>query len=206
MQKRAAQLDSLRRRLALSPLLADLSLEPVANEVGAVAAKAMLSAEGHDLVAAAGTTALLDTLNGDDADGRIAWRFTTGAADPWPDGIKRNEGMLPRLWSWLPNGDEHRLLLEVSDDLRWVEGHFPRTPILAGVVQLHWAALLARGVFGLSAFPHDIVRLKFQRPVLPPAVLELRLQRIDELNVQFGFRSPGHAHSQGRLLFGAEDR
>jgi len=207
MQKAATQLESLYRRLARNPYLAALSLRPAADAAGAVAADARLSAAGHDLVAATGVDALLDALNdaaGDDAQPPISWRFATGDADPWPAGIKRDAGMLPAIRSWLPDGAEHRFLIEVGDDLRWIEGHFPQTPILAGVVQLHWAALLARGVFGLQGFPRDIARLKFQRPVLPPAMLELRLRQVDALSVQFGFGSPGLVHSQGRLLFAAE--
>ena len=207
MQNAPEQFESLRRRLAGSELLTSVSLEPAATVPGSFHANATLSEAGHDRVATGGPEALLDelaTTAGGAVSARIAWTFSTGGADPWPDGIKRGDGMLPRIWSWLADGDEHRFLIEVDVNLAWLEGHFPQAPILAGVVQLHWAALLARGVFGVQEFPRDIVRLKFQRPVLPPAMLELRLQRIDELNVQFGYRSPGHAHSQGRLLLGAE--
>ena len=206
MQKAAAQLESLRRRLAASELLDEFTLRH--GEAGAVTVDATLSRPGHELVAASGPddlhVALAATAN-DSEPPRIAWRFSSGAADPWPTGIKRAPGMLPRIWSWLPAGDEHRFLIGVDDGLSWIEGHFPQIPILAGVVQLHWAALLARGVFGLQEFPRDVMRLKFQRPVLPPAVLELQVQRIDALNIQFVFTSPGQAHSQGRLLFGGED-
>jgi len=208
MQNAPAQFESLQRRLAASELLTTISLEPAASVPGRISANATLSQAGHERAATGGPGAILDelaaTVGGAESD-RIAWTFSTGDADPWPDGIKRGEGMLPRIWSWLANGDEHRFLIEVDANLAWLEGHFPQTPILAGVVQLHWAALLARGVFGVQEFPRDIVRLKFQRPVLPPAMLELRLQRIDDLNVQFGYRSPGHPHSQGRLLLETGD-
>lgn len=201
----ATSLESIRQRLAPSELLARLRLEACAAGER-IRADATLSPAGHDLVARSGADAAFEALArvaGADAS-RLDWRFSSGRPDPWPAGMPRGARLAPAIWSWLSQGDRHRFLIDVGGDLAWIDGHFPQTPILAGVVQLHWAALLAQGVFGLAAFPRDIVRLKFQRPVLPPALLELDLQRIDELNVQFHFRSPGNAHSQGRLLFGGD--
>jgi hypothetical protein len=205
MQTIADPFESLRARLTASGLLSNVALSAAAT--GRWRADGQLSKAGHELVATSGAEAALQALDGaagTNPGGAIEWRFSTGGADPWPGDMPPDARIRPRLWSWQANGDRHFFLVDVTEDLAWLDGHFPGAPILAGVVQLHWAAMLARGVFGLAAFPRDIVRLKFQRPVLPPALLELGLQRIDEHNVQFHFRSPGCAHSQGRLLFGTE--
>jgi hypothetical protein len=120
MQNAPAQFEFLRRRLAGSELLATVSLEPTASAPGSFKADATLSEAGHERVATGGTGALLDELTatvGGAESARIAWTFSTGDADPWPDGIKRGEGMLPRIWSWLADGDEHRFLIEVDVNL-----------------------------------------------------------------------------------------
>lgn len=204
MQTNAGQWDPLRQRLGASEWLDAVALEPLESGSAHCLAKARLSDAGHRRIAEHGPDDLLGELAGlaDTHAERIEWRFEA-AGDPWPDGLARDRRLRPRAWSWRNDGDRQRFLLEVGDDLAWLDGHFPQIPILAGVVQLHWAGLLARHAFGLETFPRDIVRLKFQHPVLPPALLELALRRIDDDKVQFDYRGAGgRAHSQGRLLFG----
>lgn len=184
-------------------MLEGLSLEPTTTEPAGYRAIARLSTAGHERAAASGTSALHRALerHGSSSGERIEWCFTPGADEPWPGHVVRGNRTVPPVWSWIRDDDRHRFLIEIGTDLSWIDGHFPQTPILAGVVQLHWASLLAQGVFGLNSFPRDIVRLKFQHPVLPPALLELILERIDDQKVQFRFLGPGRVHSQGRLLF-----
>lgn len=204
MQTNAGQWEPLRQRLDANEWLDGVAFEPLGLEPARCRATARLSEAGHRRVAECGPDDLLSELAELEDAERIEWRFEA-AATPWPSGIPSGQRLRPRIWSWRNEGDRHRFLLEVGGDLAWLDGHFPQIPILAGVVQLHWAGLLARGAFGIGSFPRDIVRLKFQHPVLPPALLELALHRIDDDKVQFDYRGAGgRAHSQGRLLFAEE--
>jgi len=93
--------------------------------------------------------------------------------------------------------------LDVSPDMSWFRGHFPDMPILPGVVQLHWAVIVARAVFDFPDSPLEFKRLKFKNVVIPPQVLELSVSVPAPNEVQFEFHSPEVQYSQGRLVFAA---
>lgn len=130
-----------------------------------------------------------------------AWAVQPLGEHIWPrEALERPRGV-PRVLSHLQDAGVHRLLLEVTPDLCWFQGHFPGQPILAGVVQLHLAAMLARHLFGLAGHPRDVSRLKFQHLVIPPRILELSLQHSADHQVRFRYAAEGTEHSQGRLNF-----
>jgi len=88
--------------------------------------------------------------------------------------------------------------LAVPDKLYYLQGHFPGKPILAGVVQLHWAIQLARTVFASLNNFKGIEALKFHRIIEPNTPLTLVLTTG---KLHFSFSSDLGMHSQGRLLF-----
>lgn len=94
-----------------------------------------------------------------------------------------------------------RVKLDITQDLCWFRGHFPGQPVLPGVVQLHWAIIVARAFFGFRGSPSEIKRLKFKKVVTPPEVLELFVSRQVSNEVQFEFCSPDAQNSLGRLVF-----
>lgn len=94
-----------------------------------------------------------------------------------------------------------RFGLDISQDLIWFRGHFPDMPILPGVVQLHWAVIVARAVFKFPDSPLEIKRLKFKNVVIPPRTLELSVCAHTEKEVQFEFYSSDEQYSLGRLIF-----
>jgi len=65
--------------------------------------------------------------------------------------------------------------LQVGNDLVWFDGHFPDQPVLPGVVQVHWAGVIASHVFAVPVVSERLTRLKFKSPVLPDQTLELTL-------------------------------
>jgi len=111
---------------------------------------------------------------------------------------------LPPILSRIDDSPNHRLILEISPELNWFQGHFPGNPVLPGVVQLHWAIMISISVFGFRDAPVEFKRLKFKRVVVPPGKLELTLCRSTENEVQFEYTSQGKQHSQGRLIFTPE--
>lgn len=92
--------------------------------------------------------------------------------------------------------------LAVPDRLYYLQGHFLGKPILAGVVQLHWAIQLARTVFASLNNFKGIEALKFHRIVEPHTPLTLVLEQSETTGkLYFSFSSDLGMHSQGRLLF-----
>ncbi len=98
--------------------------------------------------------------------------------------------------------DGYHLHLRVQADNRWLEGHFPGQPVLAGVVQTHWAAELSRALFPLGEGFQRIDNLKFQSVILPNQSLVLRLIHQPESRaVKFSYASASETFSEGKLVF-----
>lgn len=111
--------------------------------------------------------------------------------------------MLPQA-QWKARGPhEAQVILDITPDLAVFDGHFPEMLVLPGVAQLDWAIEFARASFTLPAKFLRAEALKFQRPVMPPAELELVLQwQADSRQLSFQYRSQAGAHSSGRIVFG----
>jgi 3-hydroxymyristoyl/3-hydroxydecanoyl-(acyl carrier protein) dehydratase len=110
----------------------------------------------------------------------------------------------PPVLSTADEAGETRIVLDVRADLCWFRGHFPGQPVLPGIVQLHWATLVSRSLFGFSGVPREIKRLKFRKVVVPPRELELAVTRQGEHNVRFRFTSSGDVNSEGQIVFADE--
>jgi 3-hydroxymyristoyl/3-hydroxydecanoyl-(acyl carrier protein) dehydratase len=114
---------------------------------------------------------------------------------------ERISGDFPRVIAIDDDGGQVTLQLDVTPDLSWFRGHFPGEPVLAGIIQTHWAVQAASALFGLEGTPQHIKRLKFSNIIVPPRVIELMLTRHGEHEVQFQIQGKGLQHSQGRLIF-----
>ena len=111
------------------------------------------------------------------------------------------EAGFPRILSVHDESSQTRILLDVSADLCWFSGHFPGHPVLPGIVQLHWATLVCRALYGFSNVPHEVKRLKFKKVVIPPREVELAVSREGEREALFRFSSLGDVNSDGKILF-----
>ncbi|WP_454256348.1 ApeI family dehydratase [Pseudomonas sp. Marseille-Q8238] len=100
---------------------------------------------------------------------------------------------------------EWQLELDVPLDLAHFTGHFPRTPVLPGVVQIDWAQQLARRyIADLPARFAGMEVLKFQQLVRPGDRLQLSLRFDAERGkLYFAFRNGEAPCSSGRILLGA---
>jgi 3-hydroxymyristoyl/3-hydroxydecanoyl-(acyl carrier protein) dehydratase len=117
------------------------------------------------------------------------------------DGLTQACVGFPRVLSVVSEPSLTRIAFAVPDDLCWFGGHFPDKPILPGIVQLHWAVLACRVLYGLSGSPKEIKRLKFRRMVEPPAEIELAVTRLSSREAQFSFSSQGQRNSEGTMVF-----
>jgi len=93
----------------------------------------------------------------------------------------------------------------VPADLPVFRGHFPRVPIVPGVMQVGWAVELARA-HGLVTGPcTGIITAKFRRLLQPGMRLEVRLERgAPAGQLHFKYECGGAAVSTGRLQFGGD--
>lgn len=110
---------------------------------------------------------------------------------------------LPPL-QWLARGDARALaVLQVSADLAVFDGHFPDALVLPGVAQLDWAIELSRECYCLPARFLRADAVKFQRPILPPARLELELLwNAAAGQLSFQYRMGSDVCSSGCVVFG----
>ncbi|SFA70519.1 Acyl-coenzyme A synthetase/AMP-(fatty) acid ligase [Collimonas sp. OK607] len=99
-----------------------------------------------------------------------------------------------------------RVLLEltVPADLLYFDGHFDGASILPGVVQLDWAISYGRQYFPLAPHFRGMLGLKFQRVILPGAVVQLELLHdTQKSSLAFRMMSAAGPHASGRITFGA---
>lgn len=121
--------------------------------------------------------------------------------DGRPVSLPDADDAFPRIVSVAADSGYVRVMLDISSDLSWFRGHFPQQPVLPGVVQLHWAVLIAQACFDVCGVPMEIKRLKFKKVFTPPQELELTVYLHSRNEVQFGFSGQGEQYSEGRLVF-----
>jgi 3-hydroxymyristoyl/3-hydroxydecanoyl-(acyl carrier protein) dehydratase len=96
--------------------------------------------------------------------------------------------------------DTWTLTLHLPPDLIHFDGHFPRAPVLPGVLQVGWALALAAPRLGTSMHCREMEALKFQQLLRPCDQIELTL-RFDTTRskLHFAYRLDGAHASSGRL-------
>jgi len=90
----------------------------------------------------------------------------------------------------------------IPENLDYFNGHFPQAPILAGVVQLHWAVEFAKQKFSFT--DHSVKNLevlKFQEVIVPGQTLEIILTKKNNEKVLFSYQSEKGQHASGRIVF-----
>lgn len=210
-------LPEVEARLALHPYVAQAAVVKLAGasreRVGAVVA---LSDAGGDALRSEGRVALAKTLRRHlaayfdvvvlprhwrfrvalpfDARGKLPVAAVAAAFEP------RSEGF--EVLSEARHGEHLHYELRVPPALVHFEGHFPGLPILPGVVQLDWAIrLAAEHVTGVREI-ESVDRLKFTAPVMPGAVLDLKLSHdAARRRVQFAYRVDARDSSSGVIVY-----
>lgn len=118
----------------------------------------------------------------------------------------RTHNDLVKIWPEVlaKNIAENQIALQllIPKDLDYFNGHFPSAPILAGVVQLHWAVEYAKQYFLLTELDvQNIEVLKFQVVIIPGQKLNLTLTRKTSNKVLFSYASDKGQHASGRIVF-----
>jgi len=107
----------------------------------------------------------------------------------------------PEVLSYTGDDSHVCLSLNIPADLGWFRGHFPDQPVLPGVIQLHWAVLVAQAYFGMAGVPTEVKRLKYKSIVTPPQILDLTVSTRASGEIQFNFGNAEAKYSEGRLVF-----
>lgn len=110
----------------------------------------------------------------------------------------------PEVLEQVEDKGEWSLQLAVPPDLAYFSGHFPRTPVLPGVVQVDWALSLGQQLMNLPEKFAGMEVLKFQQLVRPGDEVQLHL-RFDPTRskLYFAYRNETATCSSGRILLEA---
>lgn len=93
--------------------------------------------------------------------------------------------------------------LKIEPDSPYLEGHFPDTAVLPGVVQLLWAQYFGKKFLPIAGEFLGMKKIKFRELVFPGTTLCLKLEYTSESGrLSFQYDSDKGRHSQGVLLFG----
>jgi len=94
-----------------------------------------------------------------------------------------------------------KLTFKVQASLDYFRGHFPDTPILAGVVQLDWAVNFAYEHLNLSSTTvRQVEVLKFKEMIHSDQIINLSLLRKSDHKFLFEYQSEKGVHASGRIL------
>ena len=232
IEEKRVSLTALEQRLRETGDIADLRVLMLAPEAGEgadassgrPAVVAVLSDAGRAKLARAGKPALVAGLRAVllAAVDRVAlprrWRFVD--ALPVNSQGKSPQALLQALFEadaasiagrphrpspdWRETGSDHALAaMTLTADLAVFDGHFPGSPILAGVAQVDWAIAFARERFAMPPVFLRLEALKFTHPARIGDVLELEMRWNAAANaLQFEYRSVAGRHSGGRIVFG----
>jgi 3-hydroxymyristoyl/3-hydroxydecanoyl-(acyl carrier protein) dehydratase len=110
----------------------------------------------------------------------------------------------PEVLALRRSGSRLELDLRIPAQLEYFPDHFPRFPMLPGVVQLDWAIACGREHLNLQGNFRGLSNLKFQHPILPGAQITLLLALEKPGELSFAYRNPQRPCSSGTVLFGAD--
>ncbi|GLH41943.1 AMP-binding protein [Pseudomonas atacamensis] len=110
---------------------------------------------------------------------------------------------VPEVLEQSASDGEWSLQLSVPPDLAYFSGHFPKAPVLPGVVQVEWALNLGRQLLNLDGAFAGMEVLKFQQLVRPGDEIQLHLRFDGERGkLYFAYRNDTATCSSGRILLG----
>jgi acyl-coenzyme A synthetase/AMP-(fatty) acid ligase len=221
-------LPAMEERLLAHPAVAEVALLPLGHGAGTrLGAVVAPTAAGWELVDVGGRRALAKALSEHVAPhfDRVllprAWRLVEGlprdAQGKLPvaalHALFAGAGPAPRAPEVLTSRREACGLetrLRIPHDLAFLEGHFPGSPVVAGVVQVHFVMAALEELLGAAPRLEALEALKFQEVLLPGQEVRLRLQLAQEgpdgsARFAFTLADPEHPErlfASGRGLLG----
>lgn len=104
---------------------------------------------------------------------------------------------------WAERTAEHaKLELTITQELKVLDGHFPRAAVVPGVAQVDWAIGWGREAFGFTGQFTRMEVLKFQALMRPGHAVKLSLGwNAVKATLTFKFTSDTASYSSGRVVF-----
>lgn len=215
IEEKRLSLTELEQRLLAGGCLAEAVALPISGRRDVVAVAGVCTPAGARLLAEQGRKALLAQLR-DDLHRRFEavllprrWllfsRLPETAAGKPDHAALRNwfsdDRRLPQARQVRADGTELAVTLKIPADLGYFADHFPRYPILPGVVQIGWAEHYAGLWFGQTGGFRRMEAVKFVQPIRPDCELTLKLSWQGAAGrLTFEFRDAKRVYSSGRLL------
>lgn len=113
-----------------------------------------------------------------------------------------NDILFPVITKVEQNDDTLTLSLTIPENLYYFTGHFPEAPILAGVVQVHWALYYLDKHFSMQISDYKSVdALKFQVVIAPNYQIKLCLKKLKDNKYSFNYSSDHGNHSSGKVVY-----
>ncbi len=98
----------------------------------------------------------------------------------------------------------HKATLDISipKDLFYFKGHFPESPILPGITQVHWAVHYAKDCFNISGIITRCPSIKFTDLIKPGITLKLILEIFPKDSyITYEYKNDEQTYSTGRLYY-----
>jgi 3-hydroxymyristoyl/3-hydroxydecanoyl-(acyl carrier protein) dehydratase len=109
---------------------------------------------------------------------------------------------LPEVVKLLRTEGRLEVLARVPTSLSLLAGHFPATPIVAGVVQIAWVEHFAREELGLAGAFTGMEQLKFQSVLRPLSTFSIQIELQDGgRQLVFKLADAARTFSSGRLRY-----
>jgi len=90
----------------------------------------------------------------------------------------------------------------IPGELAYFDGHFAESPVLPGIVQVHWAEAFGRKYLPLQGRFVRLEQVKFQQVITPEMIVDLQLSYdTEKQKLSFSFDSEHGGHSSGRICF-----
>ena len=106
--------------------------------------------------------------------------------------------VLPPSRLLLLSDTEAEISLDLDQSLVWFQGHFPDSPILPGVAQIHLSRLFAERLWHMAPGSSHVARVKFRMLIRPGDRVRLHLLRdVNKATIRFRFENDGLPASEG---------
>ncbi len=138
---------------------------------------------------------------------RVLINGQPATSDKWPVDIQISEDRrveYGRQMDESPSHDENMIQLScrIPVELIYFDGHFDGSPILPGIVQVHWAEAFGREYFPIQGQFVRLEQVKFQQVIKPDALITIELSyQVKNNKLSFSFNSEQGGHSSGRICF-----
>ena len=100
-------------------------------------------------------------------------------------------------------GNQAEFTISLPQNLLYFQGHFPKEPILPGVVQIHWAMLWGKRLLDSSKKFIGMSQIKFHMPAKPGDELDVLLDWNPEKSLLcFRYSLSKNVVSSGRIRLG----